>query len=147
MKFRVGDLVTVTGGKDKGKVAKITKVVPTEGKVVVEGVNRYVKHIKPHGDQPGQRVTKERALPTANIAILNDKGQPDRIGYKVNKDGSKDRIFKKTGQVVAAAAQKAPAEKTAKPAKKEVAEKKASVADTTPAKKTAAKATKKVAKK
>lgn len=100
MKLKVGDQVLVTGGKDKGKKGAIISVLPAEDKVVVENVNMYVKHVKPMGDRAGQRLTYPRPLPTANVAIINDKGQADRIGYSVAKDGSKTRIFKKTGQAV-----------------------------------------------
>jgi large subunit ribosomal protein L24 len=100
MKFKVGDIVLVTGGKDKGKQGKILKALPERNSVVVENVNMYVKHIKPLNGQAGQRVIRPRPLPTAKIAILNGEGKADRIGYKVNKDGTKDRVFKKTGKVV-----------------------------------------------
>ncbi|MEO8581318.1 MAG: 50S ribosomal protein L24 [Patescibacteria group bacterium] len=101
MKFKVGDQVLVTGGKDKGKQGKIVKVLPLLERVVVEGMNMYVKHIKPFAGRPGDRVKRERALPTANIAIFNpETKKTDRIGYTVAKDGSKSRIFKKTGKVI-----------------------------------------------
>jgi large subunit ribosomal protein L24 len=101
MKFRVGDKVKVTGGKDKGKTALIKAVNVEAGTVVVEGVNQYTKNIKPMMGQPGQRVVKERPMNQAKIAIINDKGEVDRIGYQVAKDGQKVRIFRKTGKVVA----------------------------------------------
>ena len=100
MKFKVGDIVLVTGGKDKGKQGKILKALPERNSVVVENVNMYVKHIKPLNGQAGQRVVRPRPLPTAKVAIINGEGNPDRIGYRINKDGSKDRFFKKTGKVV-----------------------------------------------
>jgi large subunit ribosomal protein L24 len=100
MKFLVGDQVLVTGGKDKGKKGQIIKVVRDKNAVVVEGMNMYVKHMKPMGGQAGQKLSKARPLPTAKVAIINNEGKQDRIGYKVNKDGSKDRVFKKTGKVV-----------------------------------------------
>lgn len=100
MKFKVGDKVLVTTGKDKGKKSTIIRVLPKVNKVVVEGLNMYVKHMRKTGEQAGQRIQRERALPVANVAILNDKDQPDRVGYQVAKDGSKERIFKKTGKVI-----------------------------------------------
>ena len=100
MKFKVGDQVLVTGGKDKGKKSKILRVLPKLGRVVVEEVNMYVKHVKKAQGQAGQRIKAPRPLPTAKIAILNNEGKQDRIGYKVAKDGSKERIFKKTGKVI-----------------------------------------------
>lgn len=101
MKFKVGDKVLITGGKDKGKTGVIAEVLPKKNRVIIEDVNMYTKHIRPYAGQSGDKVRKPRPLPVAKIAIINDKGQPDRIGYKVAKDGSKDRVFKKTGKVVA----------------------------------------------
>jgi len=100
MKFRVGDNVIVTAGKDKGKSGKVAKVLRDAEKVVIEDVNLYVKHMKPINGQEGQRVKRPRPLPTANVAIVNGEGKPDRIGYKINKDGSKVRIYKKTGKEI-----------------------------------------------
>lgn len=113
MKFRVGDTVLVTAGKDKGKTGSITKVYPKIERVVVGGVNLYVKHRKPMGEQAGQRFTKERPLPTSNIAIINNEGKPDRIGYVITKDGQKDRIYKKTGKPVQTASAKVSEKKSA----------------------------------
>jgi len=100
MKFKVGDQVLVTGGKDKGKKSSIVRVIPDRNRVVVEGVNMYVKHVRSQGERPGEKVKRERPLPLANIAIINDKGQADRIGYKVMKNGDKVRIFRKTNKEV-----------------------------------------------
>jgi len=102
MKFKVGDKVLVTGGKDKGKKSEIMALLTDKDRVVVKGVNIYAKHVKPVPaiSKPGEIIRQERALPTANIAILNEKGEVDRIGYKVAQDGTKTRIFKKTGGVI-----------------------------------------------
>lgn len=100
MKFKVNDNVEVTGGKDRGKHGKILKVIPKTGKVLVAGVNMYVKHVKPAQGRAGERVRRERPLPTANVAIVNpDTGKVDRIGYK-EVAGKKVRIFKKTGEEI-----------------------------------------------
>ncbi len=95
MKFKVGDKVIITAGKDKGKKGKIKKVLPDKDSVIVEGVNTYVKHMKPYAGRDGQRIVRERPINVAKIAILNEKGEPDRIGYKILKS-KKIRIFKKT---------------------------------------------------
>jgi large subunit ribosomal protein L24 len=100
MKFKVGDQVIITSGKDKGKKTQVVKVLPVVNKVIVKDVNMYTKHVKPMGERAGDKIRKERPLSVANVAILNDKGQPDRIGYQVAKDGSKERVFKKTGKIV-----------------------------------------------
>ncbi|KUK79253.1 MAG: 50S ribosomal protein L24 [Microgenomates bacterium 39_7] len=102
MKFKVGDKVLVTTGKDKGLVSEITAVFPQKNQVLVKGANHYVKHVKPMPmmNRPGERIRKERPLSVAKIAIINDQGNPDRIGFKVNDQGKKIRIFKKTGKQV-----------------------------------------------
>ena len=60
----------------------------------------YTRHYKPMQGQPGKTVRRERALTAASVAIINDKDERDRIGYQVAKDGTKTRIFRKTGAVV-----------------------------------------------
>lgn len=106
MKLRVGDRVLVTAGKDKGIKSEITRVIPKDGTVVVKGANLYTKHVKPYGDRAGEMRKMERPLAVAKVAILNDKDQVDRVGYKVMSDGRKERIFKKTGKVVPTVEQK-----------------------------------------
>jgi large subunit ribosomal protein L24 len=101
MKLQVGDKVLVTSGKDKGKKSEITRVLPKANKVIVKEINMYTKHVKPVGERAGEKVRRERPMDVAKVAILNDKDQPDRIGYKVKADGTKERIFKKTGKVIA----------------------------------------------
>lgn len=121
MKFKVGDQVLVTAGKDKGQKGEIVKVLPTKNKVIVKGANFYTKHVKPMGDRSGDRVRSERPLDVAKVAILNDEGKIDRIGYQIAKDGTKTRIFKKTKKAVPEKASKT-SKKTA-PAKKATAKK------------------------
>lgn len=107
MKLRVGDTVLITAGKDKGQKSRVVRVLPAKNAVIVEGVNMYTRHMRPQAGQPGDRVKKERPLPMAKVMIINDKGQPDRVGYAVGKDGLKHRIFKKTGTVISAEKKKA----------------------------------------
>ncbi len=100
MKLKVNDNVEVTAGKDRGKHGKVLAVLPKEDKVLVAGVNMYVKHIKPTQGKPGEKVRRERPLHTASVAIMNpDTGKVDRIGYSV-VDGKKVRVFKKTGKQI-----------------------------------------------
>jgi large subunit ribosomal protein L24 len=100
MKLKIGDKVLVTAGKDKGKKSEVIAVFPKEDKVTVKDVNLYVKHVKPMMDRKGEKVRRERPMSVAKVAILNDKDQADRIAYKVTASGSKERIFKKTGQTI-----------------------------------------------
>lgn len=100
MKLKIGDKVLVTAGKDKGKKSEIIAVFPASDKVLVKDVNMYFKHVKPFMDRKGEKTRKERPMSVAKVAILNDKDQADRIAYQVTADGKKERIFKKTGQVI-----------------------------------------------
>ena len=95
-KFKVGDKVIVTAGKDKGRKGEIIKVWK-DNRVTVKGINLYKKHIKPRDGQPGGIVEIERPLPTANIMVLDKQGNPTRVGFEVTKTG-KYRISKKTGE-------------------------------------------------
>ena len=100
MKFKLGDTVRVTAGKEKGKEGVINRTFPSDNTVSVAGLNLYVKHVRPFGGKAGERVRRERPLPTANITLINNKGEQDRIGYFLSKDGIKTRVFKKTGKPV-----------------------------------------------
>lgn len=100
MKFHVGDTVRVTAGKDKGVTGEILAVDATANTVIVKGANLYTKHIKPMAGRAGDKVRRERPLSTAKVALLNDKGELDRVGYSVAKDGTKTRMFKKSGKPV-----------------------------------------------
>jgi len=102
MKFKIGDKVLVTAGKDKGLKSEIIAVFAKANEVTVKGANYYVKNVKPIPmlNRPGERIRKERPLSTAKIAILNEKDQADRVGYKIDAKGQKVRFFKKTKTVI-----------------------------------------------
>lgn len=67
-KFKKGDTVLVTAGKDKGKTGEIIRVFPKKDTVVVKGANLYKKHVKPTQNTEGGMVSKERPLSTAKIS-------------------------------------------------------------------------------
>ncbi|MFH2085689.1 MAG: 50S ribosomal protein L24 [bacterium] len=94
-KFKKGDIVLVTGGKDKGKTGEIMRVFPKKDTVIVKGANMYKKHVKPTQNTQGGMVAKERPLSTGKI-MLTVAGKPVRVGLKVEKSGTV-RINKKTG--------------------------------------------------
>ena len=100
MKIKTGDMVIVTTGKDKGKKGKVLKTLPKKQMVVVEGVNEVVRHVKPMAGRSGEIRRFNKPILVSKVAILNDQGQPDRIGYRIEKDGTKVRIYKKTQKVI-----------------------------------------------
>lgn len=99
VKIRKGDRVRVLTGKDRGKEGVVMRVLPSENKVIVEGVNVAKKHQKARSaTSQGGIIDKDMPLPVPNVAVLSPSdGKPTRIGYKVLDDGSKIRICRRTG--------------------------------------------------
>ena len=103
-KIRKGDEIVVIAGKDKGKRGTIVTRVDAEH-VVVEGVNRAKKHVKPNPVKGvvGGVVDKDMPLHVSNVSLYNPVTQKaDRVGFKQLEDGTKVRIFKSNGEVVGA---------------------------------------------
>ena len=92
-----GDEVVVINGKDRGSRGKVMEVSPSEGKVIVEGVNIVTKHIKPRRmGEPGGLVKAESALYACKVQLICPKcGRPTRTGSKINAKGQKVRTCKK----------------------------------------------------
>jgi large subunit ribosomal protein L24 len=101
MKIKKGDTVVVISGKDKGQEGKVIAAYPRLEKVLVEGVNRIKKHTKIRTTQRGAKsggiVTQEAPIHVSKVAFLED-GKPTRVGYKVDENGSKVRISRRTGK-------------------------------------------------
>ena len=99
MKSLKGDRVVVLSGKDKGSEGVVERAIPEAGKVIVDGVNIAKKHQAPtSGDQQGGIIDKAMPLDVSNVAVVSPKdGKATRVGYKINADGTKVRICKRTG--------------------------------------------------
>ncbi|MRD74083.1 50S ribosomal protein L24 [Rhodocyclus tenuis] len=101
-KIRKGDEVIVIAGKDKGKRGAVLAWSGEES-LLVDGINRAKKHVKPNpvkGVQGGI-VDKNMPIHVSNVAVFNPAtGKADRVGFKVLEDGAKVRVFKSTGEVV-----------------------------------------------
>ncbi|MBK8523437.1 MAG: 50S ribosomal protein L24 [Betaproteobacteria bacterium] len=103
-KIRKGDEVVVITGKDKGKRGTVLRRVDAEH-VVVEGVNRAKKHVKPNPVKGvvGGIVDKDMPINISNVALYNPaSGKADRVGFKNLEDGKKVRVFRSSGEVVSA---------------------------------------------
>ncbi len=95
-----GDTVMVTAGSNKGQVGQIIRVIPDKDRVVVKGLNLRTKHLKPTRINPnGGIITREEPLHISNVSPVVD-GKPVRVGFKVQKDGSKVRVARKGGKEV-----------------------------------------------
>ena len=98
-KIKKGDNVKVIAGKDKDKEGKVIAVDTKNHRVLVEGVNMVTKHTKPSAaNQQGGIVETEAYIAVSNVMYLH-KGQPTRIGFKMDGD-KKVRFAKKTGDVI-----------------------------------------------
>lgn len=96
-KFKKGDQVIVTAGKDKGKTGEILRVNKEDNTVVVKGANLYKRHRKATQNNAGGILSIERALATAKVMLV-EGGKPVRVGFKRDAKGVVVRISKKTGK-------------------------------------------------
>jgi large subunit ribosomal protein L24 len=93
------DTVEILTGDDKGKRGKVLRVLRTKNQLVVEGINRVYRHLKPSRRNPqGGRLSKEMPLNASNVAIIDPTtNKPTRVGVKYLDDGSKILVAKKSG--------------------------------------------------
>ena len=99
-RIKKGDRVIVLSGKDKGKTGNVTVSMPSDGKVVVEGVNIAVRHTKPtQGSPEGGLVRKEAPLHVSKVAHVTADGKPTRVRFET-QDGKKVRVAVKTGDKI-----------------------------------------------
>ena len=98
-KLRKGDKVVVLAGKDKGTQGEISAVNPAKGKAVVDGVNIAIRHIKQTQTAQGGRVPVAVPVNLSNLAILDSKGKPTRVGFRMEGD-KKVRYAKSTGETI-----------------------------------------------
>ena len=97
MKIRKGDKVVVTKGKDRGKEGEVITAIPSQNKVIVEGVNVAKRHQKPtRSMQQGGIIDKAMPIDASNVALVED-GKPTRAGMRIGEDGSKTRVSRRTG--------------------------------------------------
>ena len=99
MHIRKDDTVEVTAGDDKGKRGKVLRIVRAEGKIVVEGINRVYKHMKPsRRNQQGGRLSKEMPIDASNVMMIDPStGSTTRVGVRYTADGTKELYAKKSG--------------------------------------------------
>lgn len=98
-KIRKGDEVIVLTGRDKGKRGTVT-LRKDDSYIVIDGLNQVKKHVKPNPMKgtTGGIVEKSMPIHQSNVAIFNAAtGKGDRVGIKVQADGTRTRVFKSTG--------------------------------------------------
>lgn len=99
-KLKKGDKVVVIAGRDKGVEGEIEKVLPSEGRAIVSGVNTVIRHTRQSQTSQGGRIPKSLPIDLSNIAMIDPKdGGPTRVGFRM-EDGKKVRFAKKSGDVI-----------------------------------------------
>jgi large subunit ribosomal protein L24 len=99
-RIRKNDMVMVVTGRDRGKTGKVLRVIPSEGRVLIERLNIIKRHSKPRGPQSqGGIIEKEAPLQLSNVMIMCDRcNAPVRIGIKLAADGTRSRICRNCGE-------------------------------------------------
>jgi large subunit ribosomal protein L24 len=100
-KIKKNDQVVVISGRDKGKRGRVLEVLPSTGKVKVEGAGMIKKHQRanPSNNRGGGIIDKEAYLDISNVQLIDpDSGKPTRVRYEVEKDGTKTRVAARSGQ-------------------------------------------------
>ncbi len=97
--IRKDDIVAVLSGDDKGKRGRVLRILMDKGKVLVEGINKVYKHVKPNRQsQQGGRLSKEMPIDLSNVALIDPTtNKPTKVGVRYLADGTKERFAKKSG--------------------------------------------------
>jgi large subunit ribosomal protein L24 len=102
VKVKKGDTVMVVAGRDRGAKGKVIAAYPRLDKVLVEGVNRVKKHTRIRTTQRGAKtggiVTQEAPIHVSNVMVVDSDGRPTRIGYRIDDNGQKVRIARRSGK-------------------------------------------------
>jgi large subunit ribosomal protein L24 len=100
-RIRKGDKVVVVAGKDKGRTGEVIRVLPSEDRAVVRGINVARRHQRQTARDQGGIIVKEMPIHLSNIAIAAPSdGKASKVGFRINKDGVKQRIARRTGEVI-----------------------------------------------
>lgn len=102
MRLKKGDTVQLISGKDKGKTGEVLRTLPYENRVVVQGINLRTRHVKPTQEgESGRIVTEEASVHASNVMLFSSSKQvASRVEIVVEKDGTKKRRLKKTGEIL-----------------------------------------------
>lgn len=100
-KIKKGDTVVVLTGRDKGKSGEVIQMLTADNKALVRGINMVRRHQKQSQTQEAGIVAKEAPIHLSNIALADPKdGKATRVGFKVQEDGTKVRVAKRSGDLI-----------------------------------------------
>jgi large subunit ribosomal protein L24 len=98
MKIRKGDRVRVIAGKDRGREGTVMRALPSDNKVIVEGVNTAKKHQRAtRTTMQGGIIDKDMPIHVSNVMLICPTDGPVRVGYEISEDGVKTRVCKHCG--------------------------------------------------
>jgi len=101
IKIKKGDYVVVLTGRDKGRSGEVLKVLPKEGRAIVQGINSVRRHQRQTATSDGGIINKDLPIEISNLAVEDPKdGKPTRVGFKFLNDGRKVRYAKRSGEVI-----------------------------------------------
>ena len=99
-KIKKGDRVVLLTGKDKGRQGQVLTVMPKDERLVVEGLNMVKRHTKSsQADPQGGIKNKEASVHVSNVAFVDSKGEPTRVGFRMEGE-KKVRYAKTTGETI-----------------------------------------------
>ena len=100
-KIRKGDRVIVVTGRERGKTGEVLRVLRSDDRVLVQGVNMIKRHMRPSPANPGGIIEREATLHISNVALIDPKSQEaTRVGYRVLDDGRKVRFARRSGEMI-----------------------------------------------
>jgi large subunit ribosomal protein L24 len=100
-RIKKGDKVIVLTGRDKGRSGEVIKVMPSEERALVRGINMITRHQRQSAAQEGGLIRKEAPIHLSNVAVADPQsGKPTRIGFKKLQDGRKVRYAKRSGETI-----------------------------------------------
>ncbi len=101
-KIKTNDNVIVIKGKDAGKKGKVQKILPDKGKLLIEGINIYKKHMKTQSEtQPGGIIDREMFVNISNVKLIDpNTNEPTKVKINQLKDNTRVRANKITGEVI-----------------------------------------------
>jgi large subunit ribosomal protein L24 len=102
MRIKKGDNVIIITGKDKGKSGKVERVLPKQGKLIVDGLNLMKSHQRPRRqDQKGQVIEKSMPITASNVMMVDPKTKkPTKVGKKADEQGKLKRFSRASGSFI-----------------------------------------------
>ena len=98
LKIKRGDTVLVISGKEKGKRGEVERVEPKKNRIVAGGVNVRTRHARPSQQNQEGLFTFEAPIDASNVMLVDEDGNPTRVGYRFDEAGRKIRVGRKSGK-------------------------------------------------